>query len=306
MRLSVIIPVKADARLVRCLDAITGQTASRERFEVLVIDNEGRTDTARLAEGGSARYVIHAEGGSYAARKRGSEEARGEILVFTDADCEPAADWLATIDRLFEDPSCMVVTGPSGSAGRGPVSNWVQAIDEERWQSLLAMEEVAFCDTRNLALRREVMAEVPFDPSFRQAGDIDLGIRLFERGIPIRMEPSLHLLHDHPTSVIAVLRRAFRRGRGLAKLDRKHGRRRRPIGQRSLRIAGVDVKAAVLRWSDRRGFRWVALPLVSAALVPLTAALSVIAVAPAAVARRGQGLFVVFERLSLLLGRLVT
>jgi glycosyltransferase involved in cell wall biosynthesis len=306
MRLSLIIPVKADPRLARCLDALSLQTLSVDRFEILVVDNAGREDTRRIAERGSARYIAHADGGSYAARQRGAEEARGEILVFTDADCEPPADWLATIDRLFEDPACMVVTGPSSSADEVPVSSWVQAIDEQRWQALLAMDRVAFCDTRNLALRREVLAAVPFDPSFRQAGDIDLGIRLFERGIPIRLEPALRLVHEHPRSLAAVLRRAFRRGRGLARLDRKHGQRARPIGQRPFRIAGWDAKAAVLRWSGRRGFRWVAIPLISVALLPIMALLAVLSVpfrAPSGPAP-GVRLFVVFERLSLLLGRL--
>src|SRR5690606_32820954 len=32
--------------------------------------------------------------GSYAARNMGLRHARGELLVFTDADCQPHADWL--------------------------------------------------------------------------------------------------------------------------------------------------------------------------------------------------------------------
>lgn len=304
MRLSVIIPVRADPRLAHCLGALGRQTLPRALFEMIVVDNDGRENTARIAERASARCIVQRDGGSYAARQRGADESLGEILAFTDADCEPPPDWLARIDRLFEDPSCMVVTGPSASAGEGPVADWVQWIDEERWQSLMAIDPIAFCDTRNLALRREVLAAVPFDQSFRQAGDIDLGIRLFERGIPIRMEPALRLLHDHPRSTAAVLRRAYRRGRGLAKLDRKHGRRARPTGQRPLRIAEIDVKAAVLRWSGRPGFRLVAVPIVSVALVPMLAVLSALSRVPSAAAR-GRRLFVVFERLSLLLGRLV-
>jgi glycosyltransferase involved in cell wall biosynthesis len=269
-----------------------------------VVDDGGHEHTARIAERASARCILQPGRGSYAARERGVEESRAEILAFTDADCEPPPDWLARIDRLFVDPTCMVVTGPSDPANNGAVAAWVQGIDEKRWQALLTMGPVAFCDTRNLAIRREVLAAVPFDASFRQAGDIDLGIRLFEAGIPIRLEPALRLLHHHPESVMAVLRRAYRRGRGLAKLDRKHGRRALPTGQRSLRIGKLDVKAALLRWSGRPALRLVAVPLVSLALLPMLAALSVLARMPSAAAS-GRPLFVVFERLSLLLGRFV-
>jgi len=166
------------------------------------------------------------------------------------------------------------------------------------------MKRVAFCDTRNLAVRREVLDAVPFDPTLRQAGDIDLGLRLYRAGIHIRMEPTLRLLHDHPRSLAAVLRRAVRRGRGLAQLQRKHGSFFGPIGERPLIVAGRDLKASILHWGRQPLVRWFAVPLVVGSLVPLFAVLSVLARVPFGRAA-GEPVFVIFERLSLLLGRLL-
>jgi glycosyltransferase involved in cell wall biosynthesis len=304
VNLSVIIPVKDDARLEVCLRALAGQTLPRDRYEIVVVDN-GPADFARaLAERFDARYLTQRDGGAYAARDRGASEARGEVLVFTDADCRAPPGWLATIERLFADPTCQVVIGPSSSADSSTVSLWAQAIDNARWDTLRRSDRIAFCDTRNLALRAEVLAAVPFDPAFRQAGDVDLGLRLYRAGFRIRMEPDASIAHDNPRSLRVMLRRGVRRGRGVARLERKHAAFIGPIGERPLRLGGVDLKRPILRAGRLPVVRWAAISLVTVSLVPLLGVLWLLARVPFGRAA-GQRLFVVFERLTLLLGRLL-
>ena len=304
MGLSVIIPVKDDARLEVCLRALSDQTLPRERFEVVVVDN-GPADSVRaLAARFDARYLIQREGGSYAARDRGASVAYGDVLVFTDADCRAPPGWLATFDRTFADPTCEVVIGPSVSADSSTVSLWAQAIDDARWDALRRSDRIAFCDTRNLALRREVLAAVPFDVAFRQAGDVDLGLRLYRAGFQIRMLPAASIAHDNPRSLRVMLRRGIRRGRGIARLERKHGAFVGPIGERPLRLGGIDLKRPILAIARHPLVRWPAMALVTASFAPLVGILWLLARLPSGRAA-GQRLFVVFERLTLLLGRLL-
>lgn len=297
-----IIPVRADPRLERCLAALAEQSLDRDGYEVMVVDNGPDERMGRLAERFGARYVVHPEGGSYAARMRGVSAASGNLLVFTDADCAPPPGWLATIVRLFDDPACLVACGPSFSLGSSTVASWVQWVDESRWRRLLRLDRVAYCDTRNLALRREVIERVPFDTAFRQAGDIELGLRLYAEGVAIRLEPAMLTGHEHPASLRAVLRRSVRRGHGLARLERKHGAVTAPIGQRPLQIGGHDVKRDVLRWGSR--LRLPALGVLWAATASVMAALWLLARLPRG-EPRGRRLFVVFDRLGLLTGRLL-
>ncbi|MEX2080366.1 MAG: glycosyltransferase [Dehalococcoidia bacterium] len=304
VRLSVIIPVKQDARLAGCLAALATQTFDRSQFEIIVVDNGPDPSAGSLARLASARYLVHLDGGSYSARARGTGEAHGNILVFTDADCVPARSWLATISRIFDDPLCQVVIGPSESTEASVLSSWVQDIDESRWQIASKMDRTAYCDTRNLAIRREVLDQIPFDPAFLHAGDLDLGLRLYEAGIHIRTEPSLRIRHDHPRSLRALLRRGMRRGRGLAQLERKHGVFLGPIAERPLVVAGWDLKSTVLNWGRRPVGRALIIGVVVASLAPLTGALFALARIPGANAL-GADLFVTFERLTLLLGRML-
>lgn len=306
--ISVIVPVRDDPRLAACLAALAGQTLSRDRFEVVVADDGGDPTVRALADRHAVAYVVASGRGSYAARMAGLAAARGAIVAFTDADCVPPPTWLESIDGLLADRAVDVLVGPSGSTDAGTVATWVQAIDDARWARVEGAARVAFCDTRNLALRRAVLDRIPLDASFRHAGDLDLGLRLRAAGVRIRPSPELRLLHDHPRSLVAVLRRAIRRGRGLAALERKHGTAGGwfggGLGERPLTIRGRDAKAAILRLA-RNPVGRVGLVVASVvAICPLLVALAVIARLPVGT-RIGLPAFVAFERLGLLLGRLV-
>jgi len=93
---SVIVPARdAAATLAKTLGALSCQEDVDE-FEVIVVDNGSLDDTADVARRAGARVVRRERGdGPGAARNAGAAIASGRVLAFTDADCEPAPDWLA-------------------------------------------------------------------------------------------------------------------------------------------------------------------------------------------------------------------
>lgn len=97
MKFSVIVPVYEQWPLVPALlGALALQTVSEGEFELILIDN-GSRERAVPALPSWARALDCSSPGSYAARNRGIEAANGDWLVFTDADCRPAPDWLERI-----------------------------------------------------------------------------------------------------------------------------------------------------------------------------------------------------------------
>lgn len=124
--ISVIIPHYNDLeRLDRCLAALTAQTLSSDRFEIIVSDNASPVGEAAVAQviAGRARLVIATEKGAGPARNIGVKGARGAILAFTDADCLPEPGWLeagiALLDRYDIVGGRMIVLVGEGRAMTG-------------------------------------------------------------------------------------------------------------------------------------------------------------------------------------------
>ncbi|GGN23751.1 glycosyltransferase family 2 protein [Halarchaeum nitratireducens] len=65
-----------------------------------------------------AIFVVDESLGVCEARNRGVEEASGDVIAFTDDDCEPPSEWLSVIAEAFrDDPDLVILEGPVGGYG---------------------------------------------------------------------------------------------------------------------------------------------------------------------------------------------
>lgn len=96
--ISVIIPHYQDLTgLGICLDALEAQTLPRDRFEIVVADNNSPVGMAAV-EGvarGRARVVLVTEKGAGPARNGAVAASVGGVLAFIDSDCVAEPQWLA-------------------------------------------------------------------------------------------------------------------------------------------------------------------------------------------------------------------
>ena len=121
--LSVVIPVYNVAPyLQECVDSVLSQRFTD--FEVLLVD-DGSTDGSgaicdELAQKDPRVVVLHQEnGGACSARNCGIDHARGEFLVFVDADDILTEDHLG---HLMESDADMVVAGLKMFGAKGDVA----------------------------------------------------------------------------------------------------------------------------------------------------------------------------------------
>jgi GT2 family glycosyltransferase len=208
---SVIVPTYRDgAALAACLAALDHQTYPRERYEVLVVDN-APTPPRDAPGAAGVRWLHEPTPGSYAARNRALDEARGALLAFTDADCVPAPDWVAAAVAAFaNEPATARLAGHVELTVRGRVG--AAALHERAFgfrQDRLARRGTAV--TANMWARREVFDAVgPFDPALRSGGDVAWGWAAQAAGFPIRYAPEVRVTHPSRERVRDLTEKARR------------------------------------------------------------------------------------------------
>jgi glycosyltransferase involved in cell wall biosynthesis len=97
---SIILPAHNEAAGIGAtVQAVLRQTSADVAVEVIVVDDGSTDATAENAQAAGARVIRLAGpgGGPAAARNRGAAAARGDPLVFLDADCVPRPGWLAAL-----------------------------------------------------------------------------------------------------------------------------------------------------------------------------------------------------------------
>ena len=110
--LSVIIPVRNDpAHLSACLASIRNSTYADH--EVIVADDASTDGSAAVASENGVRLLrLERQSGPAVARNRGADLAKGEYLVFVDADVSVHPETLAEVAAGFGgDPSVDALFG---------------------------------------------------------------------------------------------------------------------------------------------------------------------------------------------------
>jgi cellulose synthase/poly-beta-1,6-N-acetylglucosamine synthase-like glycosyltransferase len=223
--ISVIVPAfNAATTIDLCLDALAHQTVSADLYEVLVVDDGSSDDTRARAEAHpGVRLLRQAHAGKSSARNRGAQAARGEVLLFTDADCEPLPDWIELMLAPFADPEVAGVRGVYRTRQRSPVARFAQAEYEEKYDQLARRNRIDFVDTYAAAYRRDVfLAFGGFAPEFLGCEDQELSFRLATAGHKLVFAPRAAVYHRHKTTPWGYARRKVPIGYWKVRVHTRH------------------------------------------------------------------------------------
>ncbi|PKN78571.1 MAG: glycosyl transferase family 2 [Deltaproteobacteria bacterium HGW-Deltaproteobacteria-1] len=216
IRYSVIIPAyNAGRTLPDTLAALKQQTISHDECEVIVVDDGSTDDTADAARRFGVNCIGQANRGPAAARNHGARVAKGDIILFTDADCSPDGDWLRQMTLPFQNEKTIGVKGAYRTNQKAFAARFAQAEFEDRYDLLAKADAIDMVDTYSAAFRKDIFIKIGlFDESFPVANneDTELSYRMCAAGYRLEFNPEAIVYHLHPDSFVKYLRLKFKRG----------------------------------------------------------------------------------------------
>lgn len=229
---SVIIPVRNGSVLLdRCLVAL-GNQDYRGDVEVVVVDNNSTEDIAAVTQRHPGVLLLREpQPGSYAARNLALGIATGDVLAFTDGDCEPSPSWLsAAVSALRQEPVADMVGGrvdvTYGHGAPRSASELFEAVHGFPQERYLADQHYAV--TANMVTWRRVVERVgPFDAALASRGDANWGQRVAAAGGRQRYADAAVVLHPARATWPESLEKWRRVARGRVVNDLRAGRRSR-------------------------------------------------------------------------------
>lgn len=107
---------RADS-LAETIEAICNVNPPTGQWELIVVDNNSSDATKEVCKKHlppNGRYVFEPRPGVSHARNRVLDEAKGDLVVFTDDDTSPSEDWLVAYEKIAnEHPDCDFFMGPT-------------------------------------------------------------------------------------------------------------------------------------------------------------------------------------------------
>lgn len=244
---SVIIPNLNSPLVARVAAIALNQVAEWGAGEVIVVGKDDRRLLSRLS---GVTFIDTGTAVNPArARNIGAKQATGRYLCFLDADCLPQESWLRALMRWPLHAPC-AVTGAISLRGQ---TGWVLAGNISGFHDYLVSRPPGcrrFLPSFSLAIRRDDFFSVGgFDERLATAEDLDLTIRLRERGVCLRFEPMAVVRHEHSRdSLLRILRHAYISGGNsiVVRLANRSSFRMPGFAEHSLLLLMVSPAVALL------------------------------------------------------------
>ncbi len=217
---SIVIPTCGrEALLSRCLAALLAQDYSREKIEIVVVNDSGKALGDSVWSSPSVVVVSTPESrGPAAARNLGIRSSRGRIVCFIDDDCVASPDWVGAMVRAHDEcPEAAVVGGWTETA----TDKITVLLGQFLANGSIATDiggcrEIIFFPTCNVSFKRPVLEEERFNEAFPLPGgeDLELCWRLYKKGFRFVWNRAIRVTHFRDGRLRGCLDQAYKYGRG--------------------------------------------------------------------------------------------
>lgn len=215
MNTTIIIPsYESGDTIERCLQSLLNQN-TKAAFEIILVDSSPNKDVDNIANRFPKVRLIKLRDRTYAgiARNIGAKQARGELLIFVDADIVLSDDWVENAIQYH---------GSGHDVFAGSIDLWNHKKESmmgkleyffEQSEFKPSMKESArwFLSSTALAVQGRIFHKERFN-DMQSSEDVDFTVRLRKSGHTLYFNPKLKAFHIFHTSFKELWRKAYNFG----------------------------------------------------------------------------------------------
>ena len=175
--ISIIIPCRDHLNLIKlCIRGIYDNDYDRSKYEIIVVNSGINNEIDDLKLTFPSITIINSKTVLFPgpARNIGVKSANGKILIFIDADCIPAKNWLKSIEEAFEKDIVMAggmfeTVNPKNILASG--DNFIHFYMFSKYRPAQVANGLA---GGNMCIKKDIFIEMNGFPNVRFPEDWDL------------------------------------------------------------------------------------------------------------------------------------
>ena len=214
---SVIIPVyNGEKTLGQCLHSVLHQTY--KNYEVIVIDNNSTDSTSEIIksfqqQSKKIRGLFEEKRGRGAARYKGEINARGEIILMTDADHILPENWIAKMMTPLLKKECDAVQGAHEVMAGNFWGKQLQSdVSRKFAEDAKKSSAIGRIDTGNFAISKDALQRIGFSSrKYVSGNDTELSIRFQKNNLVLTFLKDAKVQHNHVSSFREIACKYFLR-----------------------------------------------------------------------------------------------
>lgn len=211
--ISVIVPcLNSESTIEGCIASLLGQDYPAESFEIIFVDNGSKDKTPELISNYPVELLTESERNPYVARNKGALNSNGQVLAFTDSNCEAESNWLASINEYINK-------GVEVSQGPGFLTKQKEIVPRAECNQWIMTEDDFWGDGKNIAMLKRVFTEVGGFPAHYTGGDSLIVYKLRSMGYNVKFNPEQKVYREFSTSFFILLKKNWKYGKGDVAID---------------------------------------------------------------------------------------